>query len=93
MKIFSKTALPTIGAAGLWLVASFVPVIPVVSSPVVPDPISTSTFISIQGFLASHFLCGVRYEGTWLTLPVLIGLSVAAFFAGRKLGRRLAGRS
>lgn len=93
MKKFSKAAVPMTCSAVLWLVVSLIPLIPTEYSPVVPDPIPRSTFISILGLFASSFLCGVSYRATWATLPVMVGLSAAAIVAGWKLGRRLASRS
>ena len=92
MKSFAKIAIPMVGGAAFMLAVSFVPLIPIISTPVVPSAISTSTFISIAGIFTNPFLCGMRYEATWATLPAMVGLSVAAIFAGWKVGRRLVGR-
>jgi len=88
MKNFAKTAVPLACALVLWLVVSFIPLIPIESAPVVPDPIFTSTFISMQGVLAQFYLVGMQFHATWATLPVMLAVNVAAIFAGWKLGRR-----
>jgi hypothetical protein len=92
MRVHLKAALPAICAAGLWLAVSLLPAIPVEYSPVVPDPVPTSTVVSLQGIFLSPFLCGVHLQATWATFPAMLGLSAAAIVAGWKMGRQLAGR-
>jgi hypothetical protein len=77
----------------VWLVVSFLPLVPATQAPVVPDPIYRPTLVSIQQFVGVDvFLLGVSYRATWATLPVIIGLTAAGLVGGWWLGRKVFGR-
>lgn len=73
------------------VVVCCLPVVPVLTAPVVPDPIYRFTLVSLLQILAVGFLTGIRLQATWMTLPAIIALAVAAFFAIRFLNRRIFG--
>ncbi len=70
------------------LVIACLPVIPVLTAPVVPDRIYRATVLSLLQLLGGWFLAGVSVKGNWMTLPVLVGLIVAAVMAVRFVDRR-----
>ena len=71
----------------VWLVVSFVPLVPVMQAPVVPDPIYQSKLVSIQQLVGvGIFLVGVSNRATWATLPVMIGLTAVGLAGGWWLG-------
>ena len=75
------------------LLMSCLPVIPVLQSPVVPDPVARSAWICLLQLLAGAFLVGVRIEATSMTLPVVVALAAAMWFVIRFLNRRIFRRS
>jgi hypothetical protein len=71
----------------VWLVVSFVPLVPAMQAPVVPNPIYEMRLVSIQQLVGvGLLLMGVSNKATWATLPVMIGLTVAALAGGWWLG-------
>jgi hypothetical protein len=78
-------------AAAICLAVSFLPVIPVLEAPVVPDPSYRSAFASIQQLfgIGVFVLVGIHYQATWATLPVALGVMAAAVFGGWRLSRVL----
>lgn len=91
MKIVPRSLGRIVVASAVVLVASCLPVVPVLKAPVTPDPIYVSTLVSLLQLLASRFLAGIRLQATWMTLPVMIGLTVAVVIAVRYLNRRIFG--
>lgn len=71
------------------LVVSCLPVIPVLTAPVVPDRIYRPTVVSLLQLLGGWFLAGISIQGNWLTLPALVGLIAAAVIAVRYVDRRV----
>jgi hypothetical protein len=77
----------------VWLVVSFVPLVPVMRAPVVRDPIYEPAMVSIQELVGvGIFLVGMSNKATWATLPVMIGLTAASLAGGWWLGGVIFGR-
>jgi hypothetical protein len=77
----------------VWLVVSFMPLVPVLQAPVVPNPIYQSKLVSIQQLVGvGVLLVGVSNHATWATLPVMVGLTCAALAGGWWLGGAIFGR-
>jgi hypothetical protein len=74
------------------LVLSCLPVIPVMESPVVPNPIERSRWLCGLQLYVSPMLVGVRHRMTSMTLISVIALGIAAWFVTRSLNRLLFGR-
>jgi hypothetical protein len=71
----------------VWLFVSFVPLVPVMQAPVVPEPLYEPTLVSIQDLVGvGIFRLGVRHHATWATLPVMIGLTGVSLVGGWRLG-------
>lgn len=74
-------------ALAVWLVASFVPLVPVMQAPVVPDPVYQPKLVAIQDLVGvGIFRMGVSHQATWGTLPAMIGLTAASLIGGWWLG-------
>ena len=73
--------------AAVFLAVALIPVIPVMRSPVIPNPTSESAWISMYQLYSSRTLPGTRITGTWLTLPTIIGLSALAIGVGRSIAK------
>jgi hypothetical protein len=70
-------------ALAVWLAASFVPLVPAMQAPVVPDPDYEWALVSIQDLVGiGIFRLGVSHRATWGTFPVMIGLTAAALAGG-----------
>jgi len=77
----------------VWLMISFVPLVPVMQAPVVQHPIYQARLASIQQLVGvGIFLVGVSYHATWATWPVMIGLTVVGLGGGWWLGGVIFGR-
>ena len=86
-----KACLVNVGrmvvALVVWLVVSFLPLVPVMQAPVVQYPIYQPKLISIQQLIGvGVFLVGVSNQATWATLPVMIGLTGVGLVGGWWLG-------
>lgn len=67
----------------VWLGASFLPLVPAMQAPVVPDPDYEWTLVSIQDLVGiGIFRLGVSHRATWGTFPAMIGLTAAALGGG-----------
>jgi hypothetical protein len=74
-------------ALAVWLVVSFVPLVPVTQAPVAPDPIYKPALVSIQDLVGvGIFRLGISNHATWATLPAMIGLTAASLVGGWWLG-------
>jgi hypothetical protein len=77
----------------VWLVVSFLPLVPVMRAPVVPNPIYDSALASIQDLVGVGILrMGVSHHATWATFPVMIGLTVVGLAGGWWLSGAIFGR-
>ncbi len=77
----------------VWLVVSFVPLVPVMRAPVARDPIYQPALVSIQELVGvGILLVGMSNQATWATVPVMIALTAAALAGGWWLGGAIFGR-
>lgn len=81
MKRFANFPLFSLLAVVL---ALFVPVIPVLRAPVVPDPTFSLVYAPLAD-IACPMLLGIRYEIQWYTVLAALGLLAAAWHLGRWL--------
>ena len=67
----------------VWLVVSFVPLVPVMQAPVVQYPTYELRLVSIQQLVGvGIFIVGVHNRATWATLPVMIVLTAGGLAGG-----------
>lgn len=70
-------------ATAVFLVASFLPLIPALQAPTSPDPVYESTLVSLQDLVGvGIFRLGVNHQATWATLPAMILLTAASLAGG-----------
>ena len=77
----------------VWLAVSFLPLVPVLRAPVVPNPIYYSALASIQDLVGVGILrVGVSHHATWATFPVMIALTAVGLAGGWWLSGAIFGR-
>ncbi|HVX61654.1 MAG TPA: hypothetical protein VHC19_13660 [Pirellulales bacterium] len=91
MKPFPKVAARIAVASAVWLAVFCLPVVPVLEAPVVPNPSFEWALVSLIQLIASPYLMGITLRATWMTFPAMFGLLLVAFFAARRLNRRIFG--
>ncbi|MCB0258723.1 MAG: hypothetical protein KDH97_18970 [Calditrichaeota bacterium] len=70
------------------LLFSLLPVIPVKTAPVVPDPHYTAGFASIQDLFGVGMLqAGISYRLEWYSVLVILLVILAAIWIGLKAGK------
>lgn len=70
------------------LIFSLLPVIPVKTAPVIPDPYYTDGFASIQDLFGVGLLrAGISYRIEWYSVLVILLVLLAAIWIGLKAGK------
>ncbi len=79
----------------VWLVVSFLPLVPVLRAPVVPPEFQRYewTVVSMVSMFWPSQMVGMHDKAGWATLLVMLGLTGAALLGGWLLSWRLARRA
>jgi hypothetical protein len=94
MNKLASLVVKAAAALAAFLVVSLLPLVPVLTAPVIPLELRRYHWSAVS--IASMFLpsgrVGMSFRAGWPTLPMMIGLAVAALVVGWLLGRRLVNR-
>lgn len=72
----------------VFAILAFLPVIPVRTAPVVPNPIYKLTGISLVGMIWRSGRVGVSYRGEWYTCAVMLALIVLGLVVSVYVSKR-----
>jgi hypothetical protein len=74
----------------VFFILSCLPVVPVQTAPVIPNPVYRLTFLSFLGLFWRRGLVGVSYRWGWYTGAAIFALIAVGIIVGAYLSARLA---